>query len=487
MSSEEFKKLCKDGDKILSNIQKSYKRGFSEGVKVKYANSIIDLVNNFITHARTSTEHKDIYHKEWGTFIYGNAAKAFKQLRVDIEVPKELPELPLQKIGSLEAHVESDSVNSDNREDEKDDSENQQANSSFADLTVVDTSTDNVAKPKITLLPARFGVKMANFDFSVGLRLDELSSTRAADISSFIDLVTCYHDTLSSEARKELIRFLVAAKIKKEAKVRLGSEKPTTLEELKGVLFGKVLAAETEEEILAKLQTARQGRRSLAEFTNYLSDLAERLAAAMGRKYTDPSGIQRQTVQETCKKLALAQFKTSCHEEVKLVVAAARPNTLEEALTVATASNFDVPSFNVHLAQRFQNNKYRQNQHNNRNSWNRDNGNHQHGSRNWNRDNGNYQHRNRNWNRDNGNHQYGNGNGNRDNGNHQQGNRKWNRSNNNTQHGNWNNYQNQNQRRHNQSHNEQRNYSQRTNMINESGEHQQQPQQNGNVFSVREN
>lgn len=213
-------------------------------------------------------------------------------------------------------------------------------------------------------------IEMANFDFNTGLKLHELSSTRAADIQSFLDLVKCYHDTLSAESQTSLIAFLRAAKITGEAKIRLGSVEPNSLQDLQTALFTNVLAAETEEELLTKLGQARQGRRSLKDFASYLADLSSRLTSAMMRGKNLPE-TARATVKITCDAMALRQFKNSCHEEVKLVLAASRVKTLDEALAVATSSNLDTPSFSVNYHRQQsswnsrrnnKNNNYRSNQ-----------------------------------------------------------------------------------------------------------------------------
>ena len=184
---------------------------------------------------------------------------------------------------------------------------------------------------------------MASFDFGIALKLDELTSTKAADIATFIGIIKCYYDTLSDDGRTALINFVVAAKIKAEARVRFGAETPTSLSELEKVLYEKVLAAETEEELINKLHNVKQGKRSLKDYAAVLSDLSVRLAAVMARKSKVESKEGKKIVKETCEKLALNQFRTFCHDEVKLILAAAQPTTLDEALAVATASNLDTP------------------------------------------------------------------------------------------------------------------------------------------------
>lgn len=290
--SEAYLTLCSNSTTLLTNISKSHLRGFSEHVKVLHANTLVDLLNQYIVSV-VLEDDGELHAGEWQKIVT-HFGKAFEQLTVDIDLPQEFPGVPIQKLGS-----------------------------------------------------ARVEANMANFDFSTGLRLDELTSTKAVDIESFIDVASCYHDTLSEAGQLSLVKFLVAAKIKKEAKTRFGITVPTTLEELKKTLRTKVLAAETEDELLAKLHNARQGKRNLQDFARYLGDLASRLAAAMVKKMENPTVSQSDTVKQTCQKLALVQFKTTCHEEVKVVLAAARPNSLDEALEVATASNLDTQTFNL--------------------------------------------------------------------------------------------------------------------------------------------
>lgn len=179
---------------------------------------------------------------------------------------------------------------------------------------------------------------MATFDFNIAFKLNNLTSTKVKDIEQFLSLLKIYHDALRAEDRATLIAFVCSAKILEEAKVRFGSIVPETYAELETILFTNVLSLETEEELLKRINNAKQGKRNLKDFAAYLADLANRLGAVMMR--TNPA-LQRVTVQATCSKLALTQFKSFCHDEVKLVLAAARPATLDDALAVATASNLD--------------------------------------------------------------------------------------------------------------------------------------------------
>lgn len=75
-------------------------------------------------------------------------------------------------------------------------------------------------RPRPLALTSCTTTNMAEFDFGTGLKLKELSTTKAADIQGFLDLITCYHNTLSDLGKTNLISFLRAAKITGDAKVR---------------------------------------------------------------------------------------------------------------------------------------------------------------------------------------------------------------------------------------------------------------------------
>lgn len=72
-------------------------------------------------------------------------------------------------------------------------------------------------------------VKSTVFDFNIVLKLDELTSTKASDIKSFLALITCYNAMLTPDGKTVLINFIVPGKIKGETKTRLGSATFNTL------------------------------------------------------------------------------------------------------------------------------------------------------------------------------------------------------------------------------------------------------------------
>ena len=127
--------------------------------------------------------------------------------------------------------------------------------------------------------------KMAAFDYKTALQLPELSECSSAKIGEFLDAIECYHDTLSESGKQQLVNFIVKTKIKGTAQTRLGSrEGLDSFSLLRTACESKVMAQETSEALRAKINQARQGRHSLDKYAEYLSDLAESLAAAKIRE-----------------------------------------------------------------------------------------------------------------------------------------------------------------------------------------------------------
>lgn len=313
--------------------------------------------------------------------------------------------------------------------------------------------------------------KMSEFDFNIGLKLDELHSSKASDIKSFLALIKCYHATLSTAGKAALVSFVVAAKIKGEAKTRLGTSAYTTLEQLETAIYRNVLAKETHEELTRRLNKAQQGKRSIQDYGRYLEDLSTRLAACMVR---DAPTLDRNTVEITCKKMAVTQFQNGCDENIKLVLAAARPATLDDAVAIASAA--PQPTINSTYYVR---KDTRQRRPGNNSNWNRENNNFRNnnnrGNGNWNRSSNNNAN---NWNRNNNNNRdtrnnnsngYRNDNNNNNNSNFR-GQNNFNRSGNNQGnfHGNRNN---------------QRNWNRNVNSAQTDGQQPQQ-QQHGNIHNV---
>lgn len=173
------------------------------------------------------------------------------------------------------------------------------------------------------------------FDFNIAFKLDELTSSTAKKVEEFIEQIECYHDALSETGRATLVKFIIKSKIKGEAKTRLGQCSTTSFAELKTQILAKVLANETSEEISRKIYMATQGKKSLVDYARQLEDLSTRLASA-SLKETPTLNVA--TTKLNCAKLTLAQFKQGCHNEYKVILAAGRPQTLDDAVALASSA-----------------------------------------------------------------------------------------------------------------------------------------------------
>jgi hypothetical protein len=149
--------------------------------------------------------------------------------------------------------------------------------------------------------------------------------------------VKAYYDELSDVAKPRLIQFAINAKILGSAKTKLGAGTGiATFAQLKAALYEKCGSRETYESLREKLAAIRLRDRTLEAMADEISEIVERLTAIE---------VQRQGAasEETLRKLVLRDgllaFKKKVPERLKLVVEAARPETMEEALAVASAAS----------------------------------------------------------------------------------------------------------------------------------------------------
>lgn len=202
----------------------------------------------------------------------------------------------------------------------------------------VDTAVNQLIEQYVKFLlnrphPLALPSSMATFSYDTALKLDELSSSSAAKVEEFIDQLDSYYEILNETSKTTLIKFILKTKIKGEARTRLGTSTATTLEELSVELKAKVLARESTQELNRKLQSAYQGKKSLVEYAKYITDLTTRLAAASLKETPTLDGA---STKANFSKLGLAKFKEGVRDEYKMVVAAARPQTIDEAVQIAS-------------------------------------------------------------------------------------------------------------------------------------------------------
>jgi Zinc knuckle len=179
---------------------------------------------------------------------------------------------------------------------------------------------------------------MANFEYKEAKHLPELKEVKTnTAIRDFLAAVRAYHDILSAEGKTQLISFVINAKILGTAKTKLGEDVGVaTLAALKALLHERCGSKETYESLREKLANVQLKGRALEAMADEIGEITDRLAAIE---------IQRQgagtaeAVRSMMKRDALLAFKKRVPERLKLVVEAARPASIEEALAVASAAS----------------------------------------------------------------------------------------------------------------------------------------------------
>lgn len=216
---------------------------------------------------------------------------------------------------------------------------------------ILDNHDKSHVKPQESQDQTKIDAKTSkmDFNFETGLKLPTLSDDKDEfTLRDFIDTIKSYHSCLNDTGKKLLLEFVCLNRIQGKAKTRLGDlSHIKTFDALKNELYSRCGIRDTLESLHQKLSNTRQGNKSLSSYVEELDLLSARIATMQikAQSITDPAA--KLAVQNTIKSEALMSFKKGIHEELKVVVEAARPNSLEEALAVATSSTVNVSSNQV--------------------------------------------------------------------------------------------------------------------------------------------
>ena len=179
---------------------------------------------------------------------------------------------------------------------------------------------------------------MASFDFVIAMKLPALEDTNVNAVKTFLAAPKYYYSTLTPAAQLELLKFLVDVKVTKKAKTRLGSDQYISYDTFEAACLQKVPPTETSEELRYKIATCRQGHKRVTDFASELENLAERLTEATFRSCNT---ADKETIKTMSNAWALDSFKANVREDLRPVVVAARPTSLQDALLVVKESNLD--------------------------------------------------------------------------------------------------------------------------------------------------
>lgn len=436
-----LKDLFEKLEKEVSNLKKSINRPCKKETceeKIKIINELSENISEILRNTKTK------YLESAEVVIFNDIALKYKEYR---DKALEILKNYLEQLG-----------------DEKE-AGDEKLEESKEEKSILDRSLSPITPKPIPTKPGNSGINnpgsssnnfsltklstgsiMANFSFETGLKLPSLSNDNDKMLlRDFLDTIESYHDTLDAAGKIALLKFVKLNRIQGKAKTRLGDlDAIDTLAKLKTTLMTQCGSAETIESLYGKLGSTQQGRRSLTQFVEDLDLICEKIVALEVTKQNITDDAVKTAIKSTVKSQALQVFKRGIHDEYKVVVEAARPTSLADALSIATSSTLGNMRGNAEINyfrgsrngnrgynngnRSFQSNRgngYRGNRYNNNNNYNNNNSyrgknfNNQH--RGGNRNQGNSGNRQSNNFRDNANKNNNNSNRNNDNGNSNRG------------------------------------------------------------------
>jgi hypothetical protein len=174
------------------------------------------------------------------------------------------------------------------------------------------------------------------FKYSEARHLPELRTVDShTTVRDFIASIKGYHDLLVAAGQISLIKFVLATKIQGEAKTKIGAEEVDSLTELTTLLNEKCSSTDTQATLLKKLNESKQGDQTVEKFAEAIKNLTNRLTALEVRKL-GLTPAQAETVAKIYDSQALGAFKKGLKTSCQAAVCAARPETLADAIVVAS-------------------------------------------------------------------------------------------------------------------------------------------------------
>lgn len=216
---------------------------------------------------------------------------------------------------------------------------------------------------------------MASFDIQIALKVIPEFQGDTKDLNNFLNLVEFVHDDLKDATEKgKLIKFILRTRLSEKVKNKLSIvTPPTDFTSLRNVLQDIFRVNKTPLKIQSELAKLSQGNRTVKDFASHIEDLVSQLNSL---QIAEQGETHREIIAKLNDQIGLNSFKSGLHENIKNIVFAASPKTLQEA--VRTASEAEVVGtarvFNYN-SRRFNNYSQNRNRYNNNfnNFRNRDN------------------------------------------------------------------------------------------------------------------
>lgn len=221
--------------------------------------------------------------------------------------------------------------------------------------------------------------EMANFDLGTAMKAIPVFEGKYSELSAFLKIIEFIGKTLSDTAKTDLLDFVFNVKLSLNVQTALGTQTPTTFEDLKRELCSRYKNNNTVSQIHTTLGNLAQKRSTVSAYKDRIltlvSELNQLQIAALGTTATPAEKAAVKTINDS---YALTIFKNGLSDQYRSTVFASRPKNFQEAIeiTLELEKSEQQPVNNsiMHFRRQSDQNKYSNGRYNNNNrSYNNDN------------------------------------------------------------------------------------------------------------------
>jgi hypothetical protein len=179
--------------------------------------------------------------------------------------------------------------------------------------------------------------KMSDFDLNSTSRIDRFDGEgekSEVKLRDFLSEIKFRESLLKPEAKTQFISYIITCKITGKAKTKIGQKEIKTITDLERELKNACLGGTTAKYVEAQLATAKQGSKTVPQFADMLSELAEKLGSLLIKEHNAEGEPERKILQKIANDKAITAFKTGVHRDLKILLETKKPDNVNEALKV---------------------------------------------------------------------------------------------------------------------------------------------------------
>jgi hypothetical protein len=353
-----YRELSEATEKDIENIGKGYKRGFSNRTKADYANRILVALNDFtkkVVLYKIAPDNAQFYWEK-GYYKFELAfqrlglvfpiEKKFESLTYELISQEDLATWPEEKVQPSSPRSSTPPLNWDSQGSRP---PSPFLISSEASLRLRQESCNTGGKRKTPIVKPETETQsqtnatgnMADFKWSEFASMREVSEPTIRHITDRLGFARGYEKSLNTDGKATLLSAIIDAKIVGEVAERVGTLEPEefgSVQDLQDYLIKKAVSVETQGQLQAKLDGARQRNRSFEEFAKDLVDIANKLARSSLSSEETVSAEQRKTAEKIYQAQALRIAKKNCDKKLRTILQANNPSTIKAAIELVKSS-----------------------------------------------------------------------------------------------------------------------------------------------------